>query len=367
MRSLRITAVCFALASSAAALHAASWKIQYFYDRDDSKFIIGSLQFVDATHGYAAGVRESDDGPRPMLNVTSDGGKTWKETYPPSVPETMFFIGPTTGWMAAAGGIWQTPDSGTSWRKLAEIDGGVTRLWFMNEKHGFAIGYPKLLKETRDGGLTWTDVKAAQEITGKKDKSRYTAIAFEGPVGLIAGVSEPSRQAPDYPAWIDPEDAAHRRLWPTLSLGVRTADGGEHWKTQTAPVFGVTTQMHLNGNVGMSIVRYGESFEVPSEVYAVNAGGKVQSIYKAKNRIVTDGGWLGPETILVAVEPPGKLNELPFPGKVHVLKSLDLSTWTEMKVSYKAFAGNAMFAIVDQSNAWLATDTGMILHYVPEP
>ena len=134
---------------------------------------------------------------------------------------------------------------------------------------------------------------------------------------------------------------------------------------QTAPIFGVTTAIRLNGNVGVSVVRYGESFEVPTEVYAVNAAGKVQSIFKQKNRIVLDAGWLGARTVLVAVEPPGKLNQLPFPGKVHVLESLDLSAWTEMDVSYKAFGGNAKFAIVDESNAWIATDAGMILHLVP--
>ena len=123
--------------------------------------------------------------------------------------------------------------------------------------------------------------------------------------------------------------------------------------------------MRLNGNVGMSVVRYGESFEVPSELYAINAAGKVLSAFRQKDRIVTDTGWLGAEAVLVAVEPPGKLNQLPFPGKVKVLKSLDLSTWTEMDGSYKAFGGNAMFAIVNEESAWIATDTGMILHYVP--
>ena len=115
----------------------------------------------------------------------------------------------------------------------------------------------------------------------------------------------------------------------------------------------------------MTVVRYNESFEVPSEVYAINAAGKVMSAFKQKNRIVIDVGWLGAETVIVAVEPPGKMNQLPFPGKVKVLKSLDLSTWTEMDVSYKAFGGNAIFAIVDEANAWIATDAGMILRYAP--
>ena len=352
--------------SLALPVWAGSWKIQYFYDKDDSKFIINDVQFVTEKVGYAAGFRElkSSPGPKPMIIATLDGGKSWTESYPPSVPDSIFFINETTGWMAAASGIWQTPDAGKSWRCQAAVP-GVARFWFLNPKHGYAIGSPKLMKQTKDGGETWTDVKAAQDITGKPQTTRYTAIAFEGRIGVVAGVSEPVRRAPDQPAWVDPSEAASRRLWPTLSIGVRTSDSGETWIGQTAPVFGTTTRMRLNGKVGMSVIRYGESFDVPSELYAINSGGKVLSAYKQKNRIVTDANWLGQEAILVAVEPPGKLNQLPFPGKVHVLKSLDLQTWKEMDVSYKAFAGNAIFAIVDESNAWIATDTGMILRYAP--
>lgn len=363
---MRFLGMIVALASAWPSWAAGSWKIQYFYDKDDSKFVINDFQFVNENRGYAAGFRESKKtpGPRPMMIVTEDGGKSWVETYPPSVPETIFFISETAGWMTADSGIWQTPDGGKSWRKQSEVS-GVARLWFLNAQRGFAIGAQKLMKETKDGGQTWTDVAAAKEVTGKPENTRYTAIAFDGRIGIVAGVSEPARRGPEQPSWVDPREAAGRRLWPTLSIGIRSSDFGEHWMAQTTPVFGTTTRMRINGKVGMSVVRYGESFEVPSEVYAINLAGKVQSVFKQKNRIVTDVGWLGSETIVVAVEPPGKLNQLPFPGKVKVLASLDLTTWTEMDVSYKAFGGNAMLAVVNDSHAWIATDTGMILQYIP--
>lgn len=345
---------------------AGSWKIQYFHDKDDSKFVINDFQFVTERRGYAAGFRElkKSPGPRPMMIMTEDGGKSWVETYPPSIPQTIFFISETTGWMSADSGIWQTPDGGKSWRKQSEVS-GVAKLWFLSERRGFAIGAAQLMKETKDGGATWTDVKAAKEIPGRPKNVRYTAIAFDGRNGVVAGMSETSRPGPEQPAWVDPREAAGRRLWPTLSVGVRTADSGETWAAQTAPVFGTTIRMRIRGNVGMSVVRYGESFEVPSEVYAINTGGKVQSAFKQKNRIVTDVGWLGAEALLVAVEPPGKMNQLPFPGKVKVLRSLDMTTWTEMDVSYKAFGGNAMLSVASENNAWIATDAGMILCYVP--
>ena len=344
---------------------AGGWKVQYFYDKDDSKFVVNDFQFVTDKRGYAAGFKESKNAPqRPMIIVTEDGGKSWVETYPPAIPETIFFIDESAGWMSSSDGIWQTPDAGKSWRKLADMK-GVIRLSFLNPKRGFAIGSSKLMKETRDGGETWTDVKAAKNVSGKAQNTRYTALAFAGRLGIVAGVSEPSRPPAESPAWVDPREASSRRLWPTLSIGVRSGDGGETWSADTAPTFGTTTRMRINGRVGLSVVRYGEAFEVPGEVYAVNTAGQVQSAFKQKNRIVTDAGWLGAETVVVAVEPPGKLNQLPFPGKVKIYKSLDLSSWTEMDVSYKAFGGNAMLSVASESDAWVATDTGMILHYVP--
>ena len=367
MMMKRVRFGIWAMTLSALVAADGSWKVQYFYDKDDSKFVINDFQFVTEKHGYAAGFRESKKSPlRPMVIMTTDGGQAWVESYPPFIPESMFFVNETTGWMSADSGIWQTTDSGTSWRKLAEVT-GVARLWFLTEKRGFLIGAPKLMKETKDGGTTWTDVKAAKDVTGKAQNTRYTAIAFDGRTGVVVGVSEPARPQAESPAWVDPQEAASRRLWPTLSIAVRTNNEGETWTASTAPVFGTTTRMKLLGRVGMSVVRYGESFEVPSEVYAINTAGKVLSAYRQKNRIVTDAGWLGPEAILVAVEPPGKLNQLPFPGKVKVLKSLDMHTWTEMDISYKAFGGNASLAIVNENNAWIATDTGMILHWVPKP
>lgn len=346
---------------------AASWKVQFFYDRDDSKVAINDFQFVNASTGFAAGIRtfrRSPSASAPFLISTTDGGKHWTELTPPMPPESIFFLNPTTGWMTSPNGIWRTTEGGHSWKLVSELK-GVTRLWFLSETHGFAIGYPKLMKETNDGGATWTDVKAAQAVNSKPENTTFTAILFQGQSGIVSGISQPRRQNPGEPAWVDPEEASRRRLYPTLSIGVRTSDGGKTWSTDTAPVFGVTTRLRINDKIGMSIVRYAESFEVPTEVYGIGATGKIQTLYKQKGRIVTDAGWLGSDTILVMVESPQKMNQLPFPGKVHVLRSLDLTTWTEMDVSYKAFGGNAMLAVAGENKAWIATDTGMILELVP--
>jgi hypothetical protein len=65
--------------------------------------------------------------------------------------------------------------------------------------------------------------------------------------------------------------------------------------------------------------------------------------------------------ILAAVEPPGRLRSAPIPGKVKLLTSTDLKTWTEMAVDYRAVARRLVLAGPDREHLWAATDTGMIL------
>jgi hypothetical protein len=72
----------------------------------------------------------------------------------------------------------------------------------------------------------------------------------------------------------------------------------------------------------------------------------------------------GPVAFLAAVEPPGRLNTVPIPGKVKMLKSVDLVDWKEMEVDYRATATTLVLAGPDPDHLWLATDTGMILHLV---
>jgi len=66
------------------------------------------------------------------------------------------------------------------------------------------------------------------------------------------------------------------------------------------------------------------------------------------------------------VEPSGRLNSLPIPGKVRMLRSTspNLDQWQEVPVDYRAVAGTVVLAGPDPDHLWAATDTGMILHLV---
>ena len=227
-----------------------------------------------------------------------------------------------------------------------------------------AVGAPKVVLETTDGGKTWDDVAAAATPKSNPRYTSYDWITFASPkFGLIAGASVPPRPGEAEPAWLDPESAAKRKEWPTLMISLETHDGGKNWNIQTAPAFGQTTRVRLlpNGS-GLLLIRFAHTFEYPAEVYKLTLQGKSERVFRAKDRIVTDCDFLSPnEAVLAAIEPPGRLHQLPIPGKLHILFSKGLSSWSEMDVPYKATGTRAMVAAVGAEHAWVATDTGMIL------
>ena len=152
-----------------------------------------------------------------------------------------------------------------------------------------------------------------------------------------------------------------------LTLLVETHDGGKTWKSSTAPLFGSVISLRMAGPDGLGVFAFNESFDWPSEVYRFELGtGKSERVYREKDRRVTDASlYPGPRAFLAAVEPPGKLNTSPIPGKVKLLTSTNFTDWTEMGVDYKANARSVVLAGPDADHQWAATDTGMILHLVP--
>jgi hypothetical protein len=252
--------------------------------------------------------------------------------------------------------------------KFGRLPGGlISRVWFLDEQHGFAAGYQKTALETHDGGKQWTPIEEAAKPTGHPSFTAYTEIAFDGPWGLIVGASTPPRRdGGNYPPWMDPERASKQRQRPTLTLVLETRDSGVNWRSQTAPVFGIVGALHVAGKMGLDVMEFQDSFEVPSEVYRLDlTTGKSVSVFREKDRHVTDAAvFADGRGFLAAVEPPGRLNSLPIPGKVKMLSSTDLTEWKEVNVDYRAVAGSLVLAGPDADHMWAATDTGMILRLV---
>lgn len=376
----RITlALTFALAPLA---HAQHWKVQYFYDELNKTFLIEDLAFPSAQRGVAVGTileEGSDSKGKYAAMLTSDGGEHWTMEPLKEHPRSIFFLDDSTGWLVTDEGIWTTEESGRNWKKVGEQKkpnkklgrtppgGLIMRVWFLDRQHGFAVGLQKSMFETHDGGRTWTAVEEAAKPSADAGHAVYTEILFTNKqYGLAVGSSNPARpDDPRLPSWMEPERALRRRQVPTLTFMIETRDGGAKWTVSTAPLFGNIVSLKIHDLLGLAVFSFNEAFEWPSEVYRLDLNtGVSKSVYREKDRRVTDCALFAGRAYLAAVEPPGKLNSVPIPGKVRMLTSTDLEHWTEMDVDYKAVARSLVLAGPDAEHQWAATDTGMILHLV---
>jgi len=369
------------LAAFHASAFAERWKVQYFYDEGRDTLDIADLAFPSPEHGIAVGTildELSRKKPRYVALTSGDGGARWATKELVEHPRSIFFLNESTGWMVTDDSFWFTETSGVNWKRIApqikpdkkisQVSGGlILRVWFLDAKHGFAVGLQKSVYESKNGGGTWTAVAEAAQPAGAPAFTTYRLIYFEaGKAGMIYGSSSPPRRDdPNLPEWMEPERAVKRRPVPMLSLSLKTLDGGATWKSDTAQVLGTLSNACLSGPDGLSVYEFNQSFASPSEVYHLDGrAGKITNVYHDKLRVMDCTLFRGPRAFLAAVEPPGRLNTVPIPGKVKILTSTDLTDWTEMDVDYKANARSLIMAGPDAEHLWVATDTGMILHLV---
>ncbi len=376
------SAVILALTLLAPLAHAERWKVQYFFDELKKSLYIEDLAFPSATRGIAVGTMVQETSSRSNSSIallTSDGGVHWTEQPLKDHPRSIFFLNESVGWMVGDDSIWITEDSGHAWRRVGDQrrpdkkvgptppGGLITRVWFLDAQHGFAAGLQKSVLETHDSGKTWVDVDEANKPSADPAYAVYSQIFFENKQhGIAVGGSVPPRpDDPRLPSWMEPERAMKRRQVPTLTFMIETHDGGAHWHVTTAPLMGNLMSVKMADNIGLAVFGFEESFTWPSEVYKLDLNANKSSrVFREINRRVLDCARFPGRAYLAAVEPPGKLNSLPIPGKVKILTSLDFETWTEMDVDYKAVARSLVLAGPDADHQWAATDTGMILHLV---
>jgi photosystem II stability/assembly factor-like uncharacterized protein len=341
------------------------WRIQFFYDKDNEQFRINDLQFASADRGIAVGaVVDSKGHIKPMSVLTSDGGLHWQMRPLDQAGLSVFFLNESVGWMITDDGIWKTEESGRTWRRQKR-EKGLQRVYFTDELHGWAVGWPKKIVATTDGGKHWEDVPAAGKPEADPNDTSYDIIAFENPkLGVIIGGETPAIYQ-RLPAWVDPADAARRREAASRTVTLATPDGGKTWIPSTVSTYGRTSEFRLLGDAALVLVRF-EDADAPSEVF-LNRPHNPKRIFMQRNRMVTDCAWVAPDDILLAaIEPPGRVYQMGIPGKLHIIRGAPDGPWREMRVDYKAFGSEAMLSVVDAGHAWVATDTGMILRLMPE-
>jgi photosystem II stability/assembly factor-like uncharacterized protein len=347
-------------------LDAQRWQVQYFYDQNKSSLAIADISFASAVRGVAVGSIHEGSRQRPVALVTSNGGAHWQLISLKEEPLSLFFLNENIGWMVTEKGLWQTTEAGKNWTKMPRVPAPIFRVYFKDEKNGWAAGARKTVLETHDGGQQWTRVAAAAEQPGTVETSAYGWIAFADPqLGVIAGWNRPPERvfAPTLPEWIDPETALHHRELPHLTLQLETHDGGKTWKSASGSIFGQITRIRFGPpGMGLGLVEFSDAFQFPSEVYRLKwPVGASERIYRDKQFAVTDVCVTPDGTgYLSGIAVTGELRSV-VPGRVKVLRSRDLSTWADIEVDYRAVANRTTMAAVGDRDIWLATDNGMIL------
>ena len=359
-----------AAALSLFSVHAAErWKLQYFYDQDRSELEIRDFACPSADRCVAVGVINQNGHEKGVAVVTSDSGEHWSLVDVKERPACVFFLNETVGWMAANGGIWLTQESGKSWSKLQKLE-GIASLYFVDESHGFAVGFKAAAYQTADGGKTWKQVSGADQPPALRERVVYDWIVFDGPQhGFILGYLG-TQQKSHTPDWVDPERARFRSGDAITEILLETHDGGKTWNQSRQESSGDLARMKVAARgAAFGLVGYPNFSKYPAEVQSIDLKSfEKRTVYHQADRLITDIAPLADgETFLAAIDTPGKLKEVPIPGKLKMSASSDLENWRDLDVDYRAEAQRAMLAGPDRTHLWVATDTGMILKLVSSP
>jgi hypothetical protein len=359
------TSVWVALVTSslAGALAAAGgWKIQYFYDKNDSALSFVDFQFPSARRGFALGFLTERRHRRPVLAATSDGGARW-DLLPLKDPGiSLFFLDEKTGWLVGEKNrVFKTADGGRSWTP-APIHGAriePLRVFFLDASRGFLLCRQKQVLRTMDGGRSWELLPVSRKPDLPDGDSVYdgAAASKQGTV-LLTGWSAPPERAP-------PGDVLSLPRRPTSSIILRSSDGGAQWDFSVLRNRGAIARAQISpAGSALLVLRHPDSRSGPaSEIMALDLKTlRVDSVYADRARWLTDVAFAGPgRAFAAAIENQGRAPFPMIPAKLRILSSGDGRRWDEMEVDYRAEASNALFAVDEAGQAWLATDTGMIL------
>src|SRR4051794_16410237 len=338
--------------------------MQFFHDKDNSALTINDLQFSSTTRGVAVGYLVEKKKVTPTALVTNDAGKTWSFVTTKEVGRSVFFLANQTGWMVTDGGIWYTEEAGRSWKKIYRRK-GLQKVYFLTPEHGWAIGAGKTILETEDGGKHWKMLQAAEDVKLNQNRTVFSWMDFGSPkVGIVVGRSLPASYFHRlYPTWMETEGSYTKEL-PNVSVFLETRDGGKTWDEQASSLFGHISRFRLGkGGRGLALLEYENFFEWPSEVIRLDlTTGKNYTSLRRKDRAITDVALMSDGSAYAAgFQPSGLIAYSPVPLPVKIMRSESLTTWTDMRVDYRAVARRVILAAVDATHVWAATDTGMIL------
>ena len=170
------------------------------YANTDQTAYVVDMQFISETTGYRLGLFGH-------LMKSTDGGAHWIEIYTPdpdafSTYSSVYFVDEMTGYRGGAD-FEKSIDGGVTWTKMfANFYSGVAKLYFTDALHGYASGRARILYETLDGGVSWTEKWHGDTNDNLYDvQYKHGNIYLAGEGGFVGQISDPG-QAPAQPGYI---------------------------------------------------------------------------------------------------------------------------------------------------------------------
>jgi photosystem II stability/assembly factor-like uncharacterized protein len=172
-------------------------------------------------------------GDKSTILATTDGGKSWNAQLggdPESTDAALtriFFLDAKHGWAMNDGGRILGTKDGTTWADLSKVSGTAKGVWFVTPQTGFELENSSstthsTLQRSEDGGKTWKptgqcSVDATIEGLPRKLGCMMRTMQFLSPAaGFMGGGSGIS-------------------MGGEIAAFGKTSDGGQTWKTSVIP------------------------------------------------------------------------------------------------------------------------------------
>ena len=194
---------------------------------------VATVEFIDALHGWAGGDHE-------RVWVTSDGGKSWTQTFASGGAATtcLSFADGTNGWsLTSAGDIRNSTDGGQTWLECVPPGGTIEHVELVTAPIGWAVGDGGAVWRSDDAGQTWA--RQTSGVTTQLNSVMFTDVAHgwcAGAGGVILRTTDGGSTwtSAATATTVDLNDVAFKDAsngWAVGAAGVtlRSEDGGVTW------------------------------------------------------------------------------------------------------------------------------------------
>jgi photosystem II stability/assembly factor-like uncharacterized protein len=259
---------------------------------------------LDVAH---AGARLVVVGERGHILYSDDQGKTWTQAKVPSrqLLTAVYFIDDKHGWAVGHDAqILASDDGGANWARQFEDlarEAPLLDVWFKDASTGFAVGAYGMLLTTLDGGKHWEDVSDRLDNEDQYHLNGITQVADSG-LFVVGEAGAMFRSADDGQTWEKLEGPYQGSLFGAIGTGqpgtllvyglrgnlFRSTDFGDSWspiglKAARGPLeFGLSNATRLEDG---SLVLVGNG----GSVMRSTDDGQTFQVYNRPDRISLSG------------------------------------------------------------------------------